>query len=372
MLNVEITPETPRSRGGSDFVETIRTCLEIETVAYKFYSGLAKASETSDPGMAAFWRSVAVEEWTYIAFWDRALSFAEKGLLPHIFDKPREMLDELLNIAGKMIEILSEIDACAKSPTTALLMAFRIEFFSIHSALVPTINLMKAIGQDVSAYDSFDSHLQSFISVFKSKVGALKPEMQLLGETIQRLWRDNLRLSRECYFDELTGLLNRRGFYNAALPLLNLAKRKQSPVAALMIDIDHFKRVNDSFGHQTGDIVLQEVGSLLKSVLRDSDLSARFGGEEFLVLCPEVTPGGAMVVAEKIRATVEAPAGGLKAQVTVSLGAVETLLPRDSNCEEDLAALIKAADALLYAAKRNGRNRTEGKTLETLDAEMAP
>jgi len=371
MQNVDMTPETPRSKGGDEFVETIRTCLEIETVAYKFYSGLARASESSDPAMAAFWREVAAEEWTYIAFWDRALSFAEKGLLPHIFDKPREMRDELLNIAGKMIEILSEIDACVKSPTAALLMAFRIEFFSIHSALVPTINLMKAIGQDVSAYDSFDAHLQSFISVFKSKVGALKPEMQLLGETIQRLWRDNLRLSRECYFDELTSLLNRRGFYNAALPLLNLAKRKQSHVAAIMIDIDHFKRVNDSLGHQAGDAALKEVGRLLKSVIRDSDLSARYGGEEFLVFCPEIKPGGARIVGEKIRSAVEA-ASGLGAAVTISLGAAEAVPPKDSNCEEDLAALIKAADSFLYAAKRNGRNRVEGRTLETLDTEMEP
>ncbi len=367
----EITPDSSSGKASVEFVETIRICMEIETVAYRFYSGLAKASAAEDREMSEFWLKIAGEEWDYIVFWDRALSFAERGLLPQVFDKPLEVRKEVLNIAGKMIEILSEIDACAKDPMTGLVMAFRIEFFSIHSALVPVLNLMKAIGQDVSAYDSFDSHLQSFIGVFKRKLGSLKPEMQLLGETIQRLWRDNLRLSRECYFDELTGLLNRRGFYNAALPLLNLAKRRKGHVAAIMIDIDFFKRVNDTHGHQKGDEVLKSIGSLVKSSIRDSDLSARYGGEEFLVFCPEIKPGGGQVVAEKIRSSIEAfSCDGVS--VTVSLGSAEAVPQPDSNCDEDLAVLIKEADALLYEAKHSGRNRSVCGSLETLNVEMAP
>jgi diguanylate cyclase (GGDEF)-like protein len=187
-------------------------------------------------------------------------------------------------------------------------MAFKIEFFSIHRALVPLINLSKAIGGGGSCpYDKFADHLDSFIAMLRSKRSSIRPEMKLLAETIQRLWEDNLQLSRECYFDELTGLLNRRGFLNSVMPLLNLARRRASTVSITVIDIDFFKKVNDSYGHETGDKVLKAVANVIKNSLRDSDICARYGGEEFVVFYPEIRAGSSAFVSEKIRRAVETP-----------------------------------------------------------------
>jgi diguanylate cyclase (GGDEF)-like protein len=151
--------------------------------------------------------------------------------------------------------------------------------------------------------------------------------------------------------DELTKLPNRRALAQRFLQEMQRARRHHNAIAFLMIDLDHFKQVNDTYGHLNGDAVLAELASILSTSARESDVCARYGGEEFALILHETTEAGARTLAERIRAKVAAATfpGGLK--LTISVGVAAT----------DEAALftnlIERADQALYAAKQGGRNQ---------------
>ncbi|WP_170162337.1 sensor domain-containing diguanylate cyclase [Caldimonas tepidiphila] len=171
-------------------------------------------------------------------------------------------------------------------------------------------------------------------------------------ENVTRLMEAKQALRALAETDALTGLANRRRFLEEAERQFALARRHQRPLAVLVLDCDHFKRVNDARGHEVGDQVLVAVARALSRSVRKKDLVGRLGGEEFAVLLPETELDGAVRVAQHVRAAVVAHPGPVT--VTVSVGVA--VLRRDM---EDLATLLRAADAALYAAKQNGRDRVE-------------
>jgi diguanylate cyclase (GGDEF)-like protein len=156
--------------------------------------------------------------------------------------------------------------------------------------------------------------------------------------------------------DELTGILNRRGFYVAAHQLVARQTKKGEPVSVLMFDLDHFKSINDRYGHATGDEALRVFATSVSGTMRASDVVARFGGEEFIAILPG-SLADARAAAERVRLAFQGAAGtvaGRPVAATVSIGAASAEV-----CE-DIATLIAAADSALYRAKSNGRNRVEG------------
>jgi diguanylate cyclase (GGDEF)-like protein len=160
------------------------------------------------------------------------------------------------------------------------------------------------------------------------------------------------RLTGDARTDELTGLLNRRGFDERASLELARARRSHQSIALVMFDLDHFKHINDEWGHDIGDRALAHTGSVLAAASRDIDVVARFGGEEFLVLLPDSDSIDAEAFAARVRlALSESDAVGLPA-VRVSAG-VHALSEID-----DVETLLRRADTALYDAKRAGRNRT--------------
>ena len=164
------------------------------------------------------------------------------------------------------------------------------------------------------------------------------------------------RLAAEAATDPLTGLLNRRQLDQRLAETVALAHRHSRPVSALMIDLDHFKRVNDSYGHASGDQVLCDVATRIRESCRISDVVARYGGEEFVVVLPETDVNGAVSAAEKIRwivssRPIQLERGG-RIRVTASVGAAE--LERETGTPGQLLA---DADAALYDAKHAGRDR---------------
>jgi diguanylate cyclase (GGDEF)-like protein len=155
--------------------------------------------------------------------------------------------------------------------------------------------------------------------------------------------------------DDLTGLYNRRYFFELAAREFSVATRHGRALSFIMIDIDHFKRINDTFGHQTGDVVLAHVAQIAAAHRRSGDIVARYGGEEFVLLLPETTAEQALLVAEQIcdavaAAGLDTPGG--RATFTISGGVAG--LEAGSQSLEDL---IRQADRALYAAKAQGRNR---------------
>ncbi len=152
--------------------------------------------------------------------------------------------------------------------------------------------------------------------------------------------------------DDLTGLSSRRHFMETAERDLRLARRSGKQIAAILLDLDHFKEINDAHGHAVGDAVLRRFGEISAGLLRQSDLIGRTGGEEFAILLPDTDLEGAMTVAEKLRRAVAEDRGGSLPPVTVSVG-VAALRADDHSIDD----LLRRADKALYQAKSAGRNR---------------
>ena len=183
------------------------------------------------------------------------------------------------------------------------------------------------------------------------KIKALQDDLRANNQLLQKLAQT----------DPLTELHNRRHMMDTLEAEFDRSSRIGSPFALLMVDLDHFKQVNDSYGHQIGDKVLQSIAWEIKGSLRQYDSAARFGGEEFALLLPETALKGANLVAERLRQSINdiefaGPLSGLK--MTVSIGIAT--IPSDK--VRSVSDLIRLADDALYAAKHNGRNRVESST----------
>jgi diguanylate cyclase (GGDEF)-like protein len=164
-------------------------------------------------------------------------------------------------------------------------------------------------------------------------------------------------LRRLAMFDPLTGTLNRRAFMELAEREIGRMRRTGQPLAVVMLDLDHFKAVNDAYGHQAGDRVLADFAGRAAGCLRATDVLGRYGGEEFCAMLSGTSHADAMAIAERVRASVlAAPLGGLAQAVTVSIGVASF----DGASAPALEYLIGRADSALYAAKGLGRNRVVG------------
>ena len=198
--------------------------------------------------------------------------------------------------------------------------------------------------------------------------GESEARYQELEQRMLSIQRENLdltvknrMLSEVSSRDALTGLYNRWFVVEKIDSEINRALRHGSPMSLLMLDIDHFKRINDTFGHPAGDQVLQAIGKLLRESCRVYDIPGRYGGEEFCIVLPETKVGNTTVVAERIRSRLEStelPCGDTSIVVTASMG----IAGMESGEGADIlspAALIDRADRALYTAKNRGRNRIE-------------
>lgn len=189
------------------------------------------------------------------------------------------------------------------------------------------------------------------VTQLEEKKRELTHMVEYLRKSSKAIKEQNRELERLASRDSLTGCLNRRAFFERFDGQWNVALRYEQPLSVLMIDIDFFKSINDEHGHATGDEVLRLVGSTLQDLARDSDIICRYGGEEFAVLLPMTDEAEAAIVAERVRASVEALSYS-SIEVTASVGVatrtVDIFKPEQ---------LLDQADKCLYVAKRRGRNR---------------
>jgi diguanylate cyclase (GGDEF)-like protein len=185
----------------------------------------------------------------------------------------------------------------------------------------------------------------------------LKQSMERSEKLAEQLKAANKRLRDMAFCDSLTGLYNYRFFQDAMDRELKRAERYKRPLSLIMIDIDHFKHVNDEHGHQTGDVVLQEVCTEITRNTRNSDIAARYGGEEFTIILPETDIRGAAFMAERVRKSIEKLAIEVDEKtlgVTVSAG-VTSYQPGENSGNK--LQVIATADKALYLSKNTGRNK---------------
>jgi diguanylate cyclase (GGDEF)-like protein len=160
-----------------------------------------------------------------------------------------------------------------------------------------------------------------------------------------------LELAKHATTDRLTGLSNRRKLDETLAQELARCQRHRRPLALLLLDLHHFKRVNDAFGHLVGDPVLSELSSLLRAQCRETDTPGRWGGEEFLIICPEIPAETAATLAERLRAYVSRRVFTDVGKISISVGVT------DQRPEDDADSMLARVDAAPKEAKRSGRNR---------------
>lgn len=227
-------------------------------------------------------------------------------------------------------------------------------------ALLNVLNARSALAIPLFVSNRVMGSLQLFSATpnaFQREDAQLLWILSLVSENLLTREYANEGLLRFAFTDYLTGLRT-RGYFEQQLELeFKRAERRRQKFALLMIDIDHFKRLNDTFGHHVGDQVLHDIGSILMKDMREVDTVARYGGEEFVIVLPETTETGAVYVAQRLRRAVEqakffAGSPQIVQHLTISIGVA--VYDSDAQFKRDL---IEFADAALYAAKHEGRNR---------------
>jgi len=179
---------------------------------------------------------------------------------------------------------------------------------------------------------------------------ASRQRLALMAEINKALQIEARELVGQAHTDPLTGALNRQGLRAA---MMNTSSLLADPMSIIFVDLDHFKRINDQHGHEVGDAVLRDFANSVSGVIRCNDKLVRWGGEEFLIICPSTTADQGYQLATKLRVTLPLHRWPMGLHVTASFG-VASLNPR-----EDVGVVIKRADAALYKAKANGRDRVE-------------
>jgi diguanylate cyclase (GGDEF)-like protein len=224
--------------------------------------------------------------------------------------------------------------------------------FSGWGAVVSAIHSDQTNFEAVVAEKTLDFRVSPLFGRRQQQVGTL-----LVWRDITELKNAQLMLERLASVDELTGAMNRRSFMEKAKLETVRVKRANSPLSILIMDIDYFKKINDTHGHGTGDEALIHFSQICRRAIRPYDFFARIGGEEFAILLPEVDAHTAFDVAERLRFLVAqqpVKVGDMNIPITASFGIADLM-----GTDDDLGQVIRRADIALYCSKRSGRNQTQ-------------
>ncbi|MCX7958263.1 MAG: diguanylate cyclase [Deltaproteobacteria bacterium] len=326
-------------------------CLGLENIAYETYKYISENSK--DRTLAEFFRNMALEEKEHIEFWKNVYSLVESGAIENIIDNEYELLEDVkktIDVANGLRTELSN----ANDNRKIFLLAFYLETYIMRPSFGIIFQFVKNISSIKNPIDTYQIHLEKFINQFKNQ-NIDDIEVTSIANIIFQLYRENVELSRISYVDTLSGLLNRRGLFSSLYTVAHILSRNGRSAAMIMIDIDNFKKTNDEYGHQMGDQIISSVGTIIKSCIRNSDIAGRFGGEEFLILLPDIRQDMIVNLADSIRIKVKTEFLR-RFPVTVSAGC--SYAERISNPLGDINALIKKADENLYKSKRDGKDRT--------------
>jgi diguanylate cyclase len=259
--------------------------------------------------------------------------------------KTTDRIDKVgARVIGEIDDVLNLItDALGKTASYDASLAGADQKLASATSREQLVEIIEVLAKSTRQMRKSNRVLEDRLSLSKSEISSLQQSLEAIRA--------------ESLTDPLTGLGNRKYFDRMIGMAVQTALTNSRPLSLLMFDIDHFKSFNDSYGHLTGDQVLRLVGLSLKHAIKGQDITARYGGEEFAVVLPNTALRQARMVADHIRRAVMAKelkkksTGEILGRVTVSVG-VSMLRPGD-----DTESLIERADACLYAAKRNGRNR---------------
>ena len=253
----------------------------------------------------------------------------------------------------KIVDAHHKIEIIYKEITILFILSVIILLSVIYVLRKKILEPIEYLHQAILAFRNNEKDIpkQKF---YKDEIGQMIEQFFQMKEKIDE---DNEKLRQLATTDSLTKIYNRRAFFEIANSFFTLAKRENIELSILILDIDFFKKINDTYGHVTGDRVLQHLVQVVQETLRKSDIFARYGGEEFIVLLPNTSLDAAQHVAQKIRQQVEkSPCHIDKTDIFITISIGCSAYKKDDN---SLNEIILRADKALYIAKENGRNRVE-------------
>jgi diguanylate cyclase len=235
--------------------------------------------------------------------------------------------------------------------------------------LMSVLMLGRAVYASQVGIEVFDTFATWPINSYTFMLGAVSQFFISSLFVLMLSYKLNRNLESIATIDSLTGVLNRRGLEDASIKMQDICKRINLSMAVLLIDIDYFKKVNDTYGHLVGDDVLRHIAKTIGGVLRSSDVLGRYGGEEFCAFLPNTTESDALGLAERIRAAIETAAiklgDNVNLKTTVSIGVADSV-----RAGYDFKGLLATADSAMYGAKNGGRNRVMSYTQITRDTKQ--
>ncbi len=341
--------------------EILDLCVKMDIFADRLYQTLAR--DCTEPALASFFAHMAEDEAQHTQWWQGLLDAWESGLLPDLVNDTTGLIERLTKVHDELEAI--DFDSLGSMGVEQMLaLATQVEFFMIDPVFGELIDLTEP-AQAGKRHAVYQAHVQRLVNEISHRF----PQDSLaavLASSLTRAWTDTTRLSTYATHDPLTALYNRRALYTHLPQWTAWSARYGHPLSVLLVDIDHFKQVNDRHGHLMGDVALQAVAAAMRAGVRASDLVVRYGGDEFAVIAPETGEADCADLCtrllESVRTIQLSTESGEILDFTVSIGSVISHDPAGS-AARSVESLLTAADQSLYAAKQSGRNRAGASVL---------
>lgn len=334
--------------------DIIDLCLQINKCTMDIYETFADTC--NDVEISTLWKKMASDTSSRLKYWQKLKELSSAASIPNLFQNPLLVKEELQeNIFN--IKKIKEKGISGLNLSQQCILAFNLEFFMLHKAFATLINFTSNVLPDeITSEVNYEKHIDFFMEYLKNH-NHLTPELELVGKAMRSLWEDIRTLTQDKTHDYMTGILNKRGFFQIITPMAYLAQRKAINVGFIIMDIDDFKNINDLHGHQEGDRILELIAGTVKSSVRKHDIVGRYGGDELIVFLPTVEKGFTRIISERICQNIS-NVNREHLPVTASIGFFEDVINED--VEETIKEYIKKADGLMYEAKKNGKGRVAG------------